>query len=86
MIREPMSEGLRRPRPVQGHRPPVAGNIFRTGLTLAIAFAILAAGAGYWQVVEAQRLSTAGDNPGVIAATRRTPRGSIWTAAAAGWP
>ena len=62
---------------MQGHRPPVAGNIFRTGLTLAIAFAVPAAGAGYWQVVEAQRLSTAGDNPGVIAATRRTPRGSI---------
>ena len=77
MIREPTPAGPHRPRPVQGHRPPVAGNIWRTGVTLAIAFAILAAGAGYWQVVEAQRLSTSADNPGVIAATRRTPRGSI---------
>jgi len=34
MIREPMPAGPHRPRPVQGHRPPVAGNIWRTGLTI----------------------------------------------------
>ena len=40
-------------------------------------FAILAVGAGYWQVVEAQRLSTAPDNPAVIAIARRALRGPI---------
>ena len=34
-------------------------------------------GAGYWQVVEAQRLSTAADNPAVIAIARRALRGPI---------
>ena len=34
-------------------------------------------GAGYWQVVEAQRLSTAPDNPAVIAIARRALRGPI---------
>jgi peptidoglycan glycosyltransferase len=40
-------------------------------------FAILAVGAGYWQVVEAQRLATAPDNPAVIAIARRALRGPI---------
>lgn len=56
---------------------PIGGNILRTGVALACAFAILAGGAGWWQVVEAQRLSTSPDNPAVIAVARRTLRGPI---------
>ena len=59
------------------HGRPIAVNVVRTGVALACAFAILAGGAGWWQVVEAQRLSTAPDNPAVIAAARRTLRGPI---------
>ena len=56
---------------------PIGAGIFRTGVAIACAFAILAMGAGWWQVVEAQRLSTAADNPAVIALARRTLRGTI---------
>lgn len=63
--------------PVRRPMRPVAANVFRTGVALAVAFAILAGGAGWWQVVEAQRLSTDPDNPAVVAAARRTLRGPI---------
>src|SRR5262245_59102359 len=65
------------PRGIAGTRRPVAANVFRTGIALAVSFAILAGGAGYWMVVDAQKLSTAPDNPGVIAVTRTAPRGAI---------
>ena len=58
-------------------RPPVGRNVSRVGLALGLAFAVLAAGAGYWQVIEASSLSTAADNPAVIAATRNAVRGRI---------
>jgi peptidoglycan glycosyltransferase len=58
-------------------RRSIAGNVLRTGTALTVAFAVLAVGAGYWQVVEAQRLSTAPDNPAVIAIARRALRGPI---------
>jgi len=58
-------------------RSPLAGSIVRTGVALTAAFAILAGGAGYWTVVEAQRLATAPDNPAVVAAARKLPRGLI---------
>ena len=58
-------------------RRSIAGNVMRTGTALTLMFAILAVGAGYWQVVEAQRLSTAPDNPAVIAVARRALRGPI---------
>jgi peptidoglycan glycosyltransferase len=58
-------------------RRPVAANVFRTGIAVAVSFAILAGGAGYWMVFDAQKLSTAPDNPGVIAVTRRALRGAI---------
>jgi peptidoglycan glycosyltransferase len=51
--------------------------VVRTGIAVAVAFALLAGGAGWWQVVDAQRLATAPDNPSVIAAARRTLRGPI---------
>lgn len=60
-----------------GNRRPVGQNIARVGLALAVAFAGLAAGAGYWQVIEATPLSAAPDNPAVVAAARRAARGQI---------
>ena len=56
---------------------PIGPSVVRTGIAIACAFAILAAGAGWWQVIDAQRLTTAPDNPAVIAAARRTLRGPI---------
>jgi penicillin-binding protein A len=58
-------------------RRTVAGNIGRVGVVLAIAFGALAAGAGYWQVVRSNDLSSAPDDPAVIAAARDAPRGEI---------
>ncbi len=58
-------------------RRTIGGNIWRTGVALAASFAILAVGAGWWQVVDAQRLSRAADNPEVIAVARRALRGPI---------
>jgi peptidoglycan glycosyltransferase len=55
----------------------IGTNVFRTGIAIACAFSILALGAGWWQVVEAQRLSTSPDNPAVIAVARRALRGDI---------
>ncbi len=55
----------------------IGANAVRTGIVLAVTFALIATGAGYWQVVEAQKLSTAADNPAVIAIARRTLRGTI---------
>lgn len=64
------------PGPMRARRP-VGPNIARVGLALSIAFGVLAAGAGYWQVVRSAQLSAASDNPAVIAATRRALRGRI---------
>ena len=58
-------------------RRAIGANVFRTGIAVVCAFAILAVGAGWWQVVEAQRLSTSPDNPSVIALARRAARGPI---------
>jgi peptidoglycan glycosyltransferase len=55
----------------------IGSNVFRTGVAIAGAFALLAVGAGWWQVVDAQRLSTSPDNPAVIAIARRALRGPI---------
>lgn len=55
----------------------IKANVFRTGIAVVAAFSVLAVGAGWWQVAEAQRLSTAADNPAVIAIARRALRGEI---------
>lgn len=55
----------------------IGANVFRTGIAFVCAFSILAVGAGWWQVAEAQRLSMSPDNPAVIAVARRTLRGPI---------
>jgi peptidoglycan glycosyltransferase len=64
-------------RPVAGGLRPVGASIARVGVALAVAFAVLAAGAGFWQVYRAPDLSDAPDNPLVIAAQRRVQRGTI---------
>jgi peptidoglycan glycosyltransferase len=60
-----------------GAHRPVGVNVIRVGVALAAAFAVLAAGAGYWQVFRANDLTDAPDNPVVIAAQRTVPRGTI---------
>lgn len=64
------------PRPRPPH-PGVGATLGRVGLTLAIAFGGLAAGAGYWQVFRSADLSSAPDDAAVIAASRRVVRGDI---------
>jgi peptidoglycan glycosyltransferase len=61
-----------------GSRRPIGTAIARVGLALAVAFGALAAGAGYWQVFQAQELSSSPDNPVVIAAARSAVRGQIF--------
>jgi len=65
--------------PVGPARPPVGIGIAlsRVGLALVIAFGAIAAGAGYWQVVESSSLSRAPDDAAVIAAARHAVRGII---------
>jgi penicillin-binding protein A len=58
-------------------RSTVGSSIARVGLALALAFGGLAAGAGWWQVVESPSLSRDANNPAVIAAARRALRGEI---------
>jgi peptidoglycan glycosyltransferase len=57
--------------------PRLGGSLLRLALALAIAYGGLAAGLGYWQVVEATRLSADPRNPLVLQAARQAPRGSI---------
>ena len=64
---------------VPGRAPrPIAVGIVRLWLVLLAAFAILAAGAGYWQVVQAQDLVDRADDPLLVAAARQTMRGRIF--------
>jgi peptidoglycan glycosyltransferase len=60
-----------------GRRRPLGRTIGHVGLALTVAFAGLALGAGYWQVVRSPDLSNAPDNPAVIAAARNVVRGQI---------
>lgn len=68
----------RRPRPAGP--PSVAGSLLRLSLALAIGYGALATGLAYWQVLEAQRLTTDPMNPLVLAAARNAPRGTIYDA------
>ncbi|MGZ8527620.1 MAG: peptidoglycan D,D-transpeptidase FtsI family protein, partial [Candidatus Limnocylindrales bacterium] len=56
---------------------PIGRGIVRLGLVLLVAFAILAAGAGYWQVVRSADLVGRPDDPLLIAAARNVVRGEI---------
>lgn len=76
--------GIRRPDPVPAlsagpgaTAPRLGGSVMRLALALAIGYGALATGLGYWQVVEAQRLTSDPRNPLILAAARAAPRGSI---------
>ena len=78
------SRSLGHARPVSGSAPSWTGRrigigaaLGRVAMLLALAFGSLALGAGYWQVIESQNLSTAGDDAAVIAAARNVLRGEI---------
>lgn len=58
-------------------RRPIARSIAHVGVSLSLAFGVLAAGAGYWQVIRSQDLSTAPDNPAIAVAARSVVRGEI---------
>jgi len=58
-------------------RRSVARSISHVGLALIVAFGVLAAGAGYWQVIRSEDLSAQPDNPAVVAAARNVLRGEI---------
>ena len=58
--------------------PRVAGSLLRLSLAIAIGYAGLAGGLAYWQVIQAQSLTTDPLNPIVIAAARSAPRGTIY--------
>ena len=57
---------------------PLGPRIARSGVVLTVAFAVIAAGAGYWSVIAAPDLVARPDNPAVVAAARSTPRGTIY--------
>ena len=59
-----------RPSASQVAPPRIAGSLLRLSLALAIGYGALAAGLGYWQVVEAQRLTNDPLNPLVLSASR----------------
>ena len=58
----------------------IATNVRRLGVYLMLAFAVVSGSITWWQVIEAQGLSTRPDNPEVIAARRSLPRGTIFDA------
>jgi peptidoglycan glycosyltransferase len=69
-------------RPLGDHgQLRIGASLVRLSMALAIAYGALAAGLGYWQVMQAQQLSTDPRNPLILAAARQAPRGSIVDAA-----
>jgi penicillin-binding protein A len=62
---------------MKGQPPRIGGSLLRLALVLAVGYSVLAVGLGYWQVVEAQRLSIDPRNPLVVQASRAAPRGEI---------
>ena len=58
-------------------QPRIGGSLLRLALVVAVGYGVLGVGLGYWQVVEAQRLSVDPRNPLVVQASRSAPRGQI---------
>lgn len=56
---------------------PIGRGVVRLGVVLLVAFAVLAATAGYWQVVRSADLVGRPDDPLLIAAARNVVRGEI---------
>ncbi len=63
-----------------GGPPSIGSALLRVGLALALLFGGIGAGLGYWQVVQAQALSSEPGNPLVQSAARNAPRGRIFDA------
>ncbi|HJW23246.1 MAG TPA: penicillin-binding protein 2 [Candidatus Limnocylindrales bacterium] len=64
-------------RSLAARQGPIGAALVRVGLALAVAFAGIAGGAGYWQVLRSSDLSGAPDDAAVIAASRQVVRGLI---------
>ena len=56
----------------------IATNVRRLGLYIMLAFAVVSASIAWWQVIQANALSTRPDNPEVIAARQTLLRGTIF--------
>ncbi|MDP8905181.1 MAG: penicillin-binding protein 2 [Chloroflexota bacterium] len=69
--------GAARIAPPAARPPSIARSLLRLAVALAVGYGALAGGLGYWQVVEAQRLSTDPRNPLMLQAARHAPRGEI---------
>ena len=65
------------PAPRPARLTPLGRTIGHVGLALTVAFAGLALGAGYWQVIRSPELTTDPGNPLVISAARNVVRGTI---------
>ena len=63
--------------PAGGRTPSIGSSLLRLSLSIVIAYAALAGGLAYWQVMEAQSLTADPRNPLILAAARQAPRGSI---------
>ncbi len=63
-----------------GKPPSIGSALLRVGIALALLFGGIGAGLGYWQVVQAQALSSEPGNPLVQSAARNAPRGRIFDA------
>jgi peptidoglycan glycosyltransferase len=72
-----MSSGPRTPARPAPRLKPLGRTIGHVGLALTVAFAGIALGAGYWQVIRSPDLSRAPNNPAIIAAARNVVRGTI---------
>jgi peptidoglycan glycosyltransferase len=62
---------------VEGGGPSIGRALLRLSLALILVYVALGAGLSYWQVAEAQRLTSDPANPLSIAASRNAPRGRI---------
>ncbi len=69
--------GRSRSGATQPVRPLMAAPIRRLSLALLLAFAALAATNGYWALVRRDTLRARGDNPRLVEAEQRVPRGPI---------
>lgn len=61
-----------------GVPPHVGRSLLSLSVALAVAYAALAGGLAYWQVVQAQALTADPLNPLALAAARSAPRGTIY--------
>lgn len=64
-------------RPGPATATPIGRGVVRLGVVLLVAFAVLAATAGYWQVIRSADLVGRPDDPLLIAASRNVVRGQI---------